>query len=56
MLHQNHIYALSLANKGLHGRQSKALDKFVNSAPQILFLSRHFSHFSTITSKQDWAL
>ena len=47
---------MSLANNKVCGKQSKALDKFINSAPQIPFLSRHFFHFSNIAGKQCWVL
>ena len=38
------------------GRESNAFDKSVSKAPHTPFLSRHYFHFSIITSKQCCAL
>ena len=38
------------------GKQSKAFERLINSAPNTFPLSTEFFHFSNIASKQCWAL
>ena len=49
-------YAFSFAMSNSWSRQSKAFNKFVSKAPNILLLSTDLFHFSNIARRHCWVL